>query len=38
MGKSEERSGGLKAVNKSGGGWGKIKSPWTAFHGSLVFE
>ena len=38
------RKGGLKGIDKRVGSWGKkkrkrkSKSPWTAFHGSLVFE
>jgi len=36
--------GGLEGIDKRVGSWGKkkivkeIKSPWTAFHGSLVLN
>jgi hypothetical protein len=38
------KKGGLKGIEKRVGSWGKkkkeskSKSPWTALHGSLVFE
>ena len=30
--------GGLEGIDKRVGSWAKNKSPWTAFHGSLVLH